>query len=70
MSSRCQLIASIPQKDFDERIEEIKGKGEELTSKEFLSLAWHLQRERERREAAAKHFERIIYFDDEESESG
>ncbi len=66
MSSRCQLIASIPQKDFDERVEEIKGKRQELTSKEFLSLAWCLQRQRERRDAAAKHFDKMIYFDDEE----
>lgn len=50
MSSRCQLIASIPEKDFDERVAEIKGKGQELTSKEFLSLAGYLQRERERQE--------------------
>ncbi len=57
MSSRCQLIASIPQKEFDERVEELKGKGQELTSKEFLSLAGYLQREgqrQQRREAAAE----------------
>lgn len=61
-SSRWQSIASIPQKDFDERVEEIKGKGEELTSKEFLSLAGYLQRERERQErrkAAAEEAERV-----------
>lgn len=61
-SSRWQSIASIPEKDFDERVEEIKGKGEELTSKEFLSLAGYLQRERERQErrrAAAEEAERV-----------
>jgi len=61
-SSRWQSIASIPEKDFDERVEEIKGKGEELTSKEFLSLAGYLQRERERQErrkAAAEEAEKI-----------
>lgn len=61
-SSRWQSIASIPQKDFDERVEEIKGKGEELTSKEFLSLAGYLQRERERQErriTAAEEAEKV-----------
>jgi len=57
MSSRCQLIASIPQKDFDDRVAEIKGKGQELTSKEFLSLAGYLQRERERQDRRRAAFE-------------
>jgi hypothetical protein len=47
-SSRWQLIACIPEEDFDSRVEEIKSKGAELTSREFLSLAGYLQRERQR----------------------
>ncbi len=62
MSSRCQLMAFIPEKVFDDRVKDIKGKGQELTSKEFLSLAGYLQRERERherRERAAEEAEKV-----------
>jgi len=61
-SSRWQSIAGIPERHFEERVEEIKEKGQELTSKEFLSLAGYLQRERERQErrrAAAEEAERV-----------
>ena len=61
-SSRWQSIASIPESLFEERLEDIKKRKEqELTSKDFLSLAGYLHRERkreERRESAyqeAKH---------------
>ena len=47
-SSRWQQIASIPEDNFDTHIEEIKIKGEELTSKEFLSLAVNIKKERDR----------------------
>ena len=49
-SSRWQAIAGIPEKNFEERVEEIKGNGNELTSKEFLSLAGYLQRQQAIRE--------------------
>lgn len=61
-SSRWQRIAGIPEEDFDDRVKEIKETGKELTSKEFLSLAGYLQRERERegrREKAAQEAENI-----------
>jgi len=47
-SSRWQSIAGIPEKQFESRVEEIKEKGQELTSSEFLSFAGYLQREQER----------------------
>ena len=56
-SSRWQLMASIPEQDFDERVESIKRNEKELTSSEMLSLAGFLQREKnrqERREQAAE----------------
>lgn len=61
-SSQWQSIASIPEKEFDERVEEVKEKGQELTSKEFLSFAGYLRRERhrqERRRAAAEETEKV-----------
>ena len=47
-SSRWQSIASIPDMQFDERIELLKRNGKELTSAEILSYAGFLNRERER----------------------
>jgi SAM-dependent methyltransferase len=49
-SSRWQSIAAIPEKDFEGRVEDIKRKNGELTSREFLSLAGYLQREQDRHE--------------------
>jgi hypothetical protein len=49
-SSRWQAIASIPEEDFEERVESLKTSGRELTSSEMLSLAGFLRREQERRE--------------------
>jgi hypothetical protein len=62
-SSRWQSIAAIPEKDFEGRVEEIKGKGQELTSKEFLSLAGFLQRERERQERRDQAFHEAIHVE-------
>lgn len=47
-SSRWQSIASIPEDEFESRVDEIKRKNAELTSREFLSLAGYLQREQDR----------------------
>jgi len=49
-SSRWQAIASIPEEDFEERVESLKASGRELTSSEMLSLAGFLRREQERQE--------------------
>jgi hypothetical protein len=49
-SSRWQAIASIPEEDFEERVESLKASGRELTSSEMLSLAGFLRREKERQE--------------------
>jgi len=49
-SSRWQLIASISEQEFEERLEFVKTNGKELTSAEMLSFAGYLQRERERQE--------------------
>jgi hypothetical protein len=49
-SSRWQAIASIPEEDFEERVESLKVSGRELTSSEMLSLAGFLRREQERRD--------------------
>lgn len=54
-SSRWQTIASIPEEEFESRIELIKAAEKELTSAEFLDLGKYLRRIRERedkREAA------------------
>jgi hypothetical protein len=53
-SSRWQQISSIPEKDFEERLEDIKKKGHELTTSDFLSLAGFLNREREQQERREK----------------
>ncbi len=49
-SSRWQALATIPDEDFEERVESLKADGRELTSSEMLSYAGFLRRERERRE--------------------
>ena len=49
-SSRWQLIASIPEQDFERRVESFKTSEKELTSNEILSLAGYLRRERDREE--------------------
>ena len=49
-SSRWQLIASIPEQDFERRVESLKTSAKELTSNEILSLAGYLRRERDRQE--------------------
>ena len=49
-SSRWQLIASIPEQDFERRVESLKTSEKELTSNEILSLAGYLRRERDRQE--------------------
>gem|GEM_PF-3015798 len=49
-SSRWQLVASIPEQAFEERVESRKKNGKELTSAEMLSLAAYIQREKERQE--------------------
>ena len=46
-SSRWQQISSIPKILFEERLEVIKKRGEELTSVHFLSLASSINQERE-----------------------
>lgn len=56
-SSRWQLIATIPEDDFDQHIEEIKEKGDELTSREFLILAAQIKKDRERRDRLQKSVE-------------
>lgn len=56
-SSRWQLIATIPEDDFDQHIEEIKEKGDELTSREFLILAAQIKKDHERRDRIQKSFE-------------
>jgi len=61
-SSRWQLIASIPEQDFEERVESLKANGRELTSFEMLSLAGFLRREKERwdrRETAVQEAKNI-----------
>lgn len=61
-SSRWQSIASIPEEEFEDRVEEVKRKNGELTSREFLSLAGYLQREQarhERRERAAEEAAKV-----------
>ena len=66
-SSRWQSISSIPEKLFEDRLEEIKKRKEqELTSKDFLSLAGYLNREqqREKRREAAYHEAKNSEFDD------
>lgn len=47
-SSRWQLIASIPEEQFEDRVESLKASGRELTSTEMLRLAGSLRREKER----------------------
>lgn len=62
-SSRWQQISSIPKILFEERLEVIKRRGDELTSVEFLSLSAYLQRERDRetrRESAANDAKEIL----------
>ena len=62
-SSRWQQISSIPNILFEERLEVIKKRGDELTSVEFLSLSAYLQRERDRetrRESAANDAKDIL----------
>jgi hypothetical protein len=54
MSSRFQRISSIPEKDFEDRMEYIKKRGEELTSREFLFIAGNLKKEREQQERREK----------------
>jgi hypothetical protein len=53
-SSRWQQISKIPEKDFDNHIERIKIKGEELTSREFISLAEQIKKDREQLERREK----------------
>lgn len=60
-SSRWQVIASIPEEEFEQRVKSLKDGGRELTSSEILSYAGYLKRESERdarrqeaSEAAAK----------------
>lgn len=62
-SSRWQSIASIPEDEFEERVEEIKRKNGELTSREFLSLAGFLQRERERQERRDRTVQEAVQED-------
>jgi site-specific DNA-methyltransferase (adenine-specific) len=62
-SSRWQQISSIPKILFEERLEVIKKRGDELTSVEFLSLSAYLQRQRDRetrRESAANDAKEIL----------
>lgn len=47
-SSRWQTIASIPEEDFESRIELVKAADKELTSAEFLDFGKYLRRIRER----------------------
>ena len=49
-SSRWQLIASIPEQDFERRVESLKTSEKELTSNEILSLAGYIRREKDREE--------------------
>jgi hypothetical protein len=49
-SSRWQLIASIPEEQFENRVDSLKTNGKELTSTEILSFAGYLQRERDRQD--------------------
>jgi len=61
-SSRWQLIASIPEEHFENRVECLKTTGKELTSTEILSFAGYLQRERDRqdrRHQAAEEAEKV-----------
>ena len=65
-SSRWQSIAKIPETNFEERLEEIKNKKQELTSRDFLSLAGFLNREqkREKRRESASEEAKNVEFDD------
>lgn len=50
MSSRCQLIASIPEAAFDTFIRDLTGRGKELTSASAIDHARFLERENHRRQ--------------------
>ena len=65
-SSRWQQISKIPPIIFEERLEEIKKREQELTSTEFLSLAGFLNREqqREKRRESANEEAKKVEFDD------
>jgi len=56
-SSRWQSIAKIPEKNFEERLEDIKNKKQELTSRDLLSLAGYLNRQHEREKRRESAFE-------------
>jgi hypothetical protein len=57
-SSRCQLISSIGEEQFEERVSRIKESGKELTSKELVTFAKTLQRVEARAEKRNKSMER------------
>jgi site-specific DNA-methyltransferase (adenine-specific) len=65
-SSRWQSIAKIPETNFEERLEDIKNKKQELTSRDLLSLAGYLNREkkREKRRESASEEAKNVEFDD------
>ena len=65
-SSRWQQISRIPETNFEERLEEIKNKKQELTTRDFLSLAGFLNRERKRqdRRESASEEAKNVEFDD------
>jgi len=57
LSSRSQLIATLPEAEFEKRLKEITVRGREITSRELVSFAKYLQRESNRearRKAAAE----------------
>jgi hypothetical protein len=47
VSHRCQLVASIPEPEFERHVAEVRGRGEELTGQGFLDLARRLKRSAE-----------------------
>lgn len=49
-SSRCQAIASLPEQVFEQHIEEVKGKHEELTQAGLIKLAVQEQRRQKEQE--------------------
>ncbi len=53
-SSRCQMLSTLTEEDFEERIREVKETGRELTTSDMVTYAKGLARERSRQERAEK----------------
>ncbi len=51
-SSRCQLISTLSEEDFEERVREVKKAGRELTTSDMVAYAKGLARERSRQDRA------------------